>query len=119
MSGFRLLIIVNSWVCVYIMFKRLLLLVTLFWLARAYLHSVEIALLLKRGLHLAGGAKPNLADLAVFGVFRPIRHLQTGEDMLASTNIGDWYSRMEDAVGPSCRLQEEPLMSTIENSMKV
>lgn len=65
-----------------------------------------------------GGSKPNLADLAVFGVLRPIRNLQTGQDMIASTSIGGWYSRMEDAVGPTSRL-EEPLMSPIDNSMKV
>ena len=65
-----------------------------------------------------GGSKPNLADLAVFGVLRPIRNLQTGQDMIASTSIGGWYSRMEDAVGPTSRL-EEPLMSPIDHSMKV
>eukprot|EP00252_Welwitschia_mirabilis_P013374 TRINITY_DN29455_c0_g1_i1.p1 TRINITY_DN29455_c0_g1~~TRINITY_DN29455_c0_g1_i1.p1 ORF type:complete len:335 (-),score=61.71 TRINITY_DN29455_c0_g1_i1:477-1481(-) len=46
-----------------------------------------------------GGNKPNLADLAVFGVLRPIRHLQSGKDMVANTNIGPWYSRMEEVVG--------------------
>lgn len=46
-----------------------------------------------------GGSKPNLADLAVFGVLRPIRYLQSGRDMVANTNIGAWYSRMEEAVG--------------------
>jgi len=66
-----------------------------------------------------GGSKPNLADLAVFGVLRPIRHLDTGRDMLAFTKIGEWYSRMEDAVGATARLQEEPLMGTIDSSLKV
>jgi microsomal prostaglandin-E synthase 2 len=67
---------------------------------------------------VTGGSKPNLADLAVFGVLRPIRHLDTGRDMLASTQIGEWYGRMEDAVGATARLQE-PLMGSIDNSMKV
>jgi hypothetical protein len=31
----------------------------------------------------AGGSKPNLADLALFGVLWPIQHLQTGKDMTA------------------------------------
>ena len=68
---------------------------------------------------VTGGSKPNLADLAVFGVLRPIRHLDTGRDMLAFTKIGEWYARMEDAVGATARIQEEPLMGTIDNSMKV
>ncbi|KAG0563365.1 hypothetical protein M758_8G024100 [Ceratodon purpureus] len=71
------------------------------------------------GRQFMGGSKPNLADLAVFGVLRPIRHLDTGRDMLAFTKIGEWYARMEDAVGATARIQEEPLMGTIDNSMKV
>ncbi|KAL9244045.1 hypothetical protein vseg_017860 [Gypsophila vaccaria] len=51
-----------------------------------------------------GGSKPNLADLAVFGVLRPIRYLQSGKDMVENTRIGDWYSRMENIVGESCRI---------------
>ncbi|KAK9748551.1 hypothetical protein RND81_02G066100 [Saponaria officinalis] len=51
-----------------------------------------------------GGSKPNLADLAVFGVLRPIRYLQSGKDMVENTRIGDWYSRMEKVVGESCRV---------------
>ncbi|CAK9881840.1 unnamed protein product [Sphagnum jensenii] len=66
-----------------------------------------------------GGSKPNLADLAVFGVLRPIRHLQTGEDMIAFTHIGQWYSNMEEAVGPSSRLRDEPLLTTLDKPMNV
>ncbi|XP_057516102.1 uncharacterized protein LOC130797514 [Amaranthus tricolor] len=51
-----------------------------------------------------GGSKPNLADLAVFGVLRPIRNLQSGRDMVEHTRIGEWYSRMEKMVGESCRV---------------
>lgn len=72
-----------------------------------------------RFLYVTGGSKPNLADLAVFGVLRPIRNLDTGRDMIASTKIGDWYARMENAVGAAARLQEEPLMGTIDSSIKV
>lgn len=46
-----------------------------------------------------GGPKPNLADLAVFGVLRPIRYLKAGRDMVENTQIGEWYQRMEAAVG--------------------
>ncbi|KAK1296554.1 hypothetical protein QJS10_CPB15g00395 [Acorus calamus] len=45
-----------------------------------------------------GGSKPNLADLAVFGVLRPIRYLKSGRDMVENTRIGEWYQRMESAV---------------------
>ena len=53
-----------------------------------------------------GGSKPNLADLAVFGVLRPIRYLRAGKDMVENTEIGDWYRRMEDAVGEPSRIQD-------------
>lgn len=51
-----------------------------------------------------GGSKPNLADLAVFGVLRPIRYLRAGRDMVDNTRIGEWYARMETAVGESSRI---------------
>jgi microsomal prostaglandin-E synthase 2 len=47
-----------------------------------------------------------LADLAVFGVLRPIRHLRAGKDMVENTQIGEWYQRMEEAVGEPSRIQE-------------
>uniref|UniRef100_A0A0D6QXV7 Prostaglandin E synthase 2 n=1 Tax=Araucaria cunninghamii TaxID=56994 RepID=A0A0D6QXV7_ARACU len=53
-----------------------------------------------------GGSKPNLADLAVFGVLRPIRYLQSGRDMIANTNIGPWYSRMEAVVGGTSGIKD-------------
>ncbi|CAI5971526.1 unnamed protein product [Closterium sp. NIES-65] len=51
-----------------------------------------------------GGKTPNLADLAVFGVLRPIRHLTAGRDMVANSSIGPWYERMEQHVGASARI---------------
>ncbi|KAI7742827.1 hypothetical protein M8C21_005667 [Ambrosia artemisiifolia] len=57
------------------------------------------------GRDFLGGSKPNLADLAVFGVLRPIRQLKSGKDMVEHTRIGDWYSRMESAVGESSRIK--------------
>ncbi|XP_009772831.1 uncharacterized protein [Nicotiana sylvestris] len=58
-----------------------------------------------KGRDFLGGSKPNLADLAVYGVLRPIRYLKSGRDMVENTHIGDWYSRMESAVGVSARIQ--------------
>lgn len=57
------------------------------------------------GREFLGGGKPNLADLAVFGVLRPIRYLRSGKDMVEHTRIGDWYTRMENAVGESSRIK--------------
>ncbi|CAO2203793.1 unnamed protein product [Urochloa humidicola] len=58
------------------------------------------------GRDFLGGSKPNLADLAVFGVLRPIRYLRAGKDMIENTQIGEWYQRMEDAVGEPSRIEE-------------
>ncbi|XP_060199855.1 uncharacterized protein LOC132628137 [Lycium barbarum] len=58
-----------------------------------------------KGRDFLGGSNPNLADLAVYGVLRPIRYLKSGKDMVENTRIGDWYSRMESAVGVSSRIQ--------------
>ncbi|CAA3020435.1 prostaglandin E synthase 2 [Olea europaea subsp. europaea] len=57
-----------------------------------------------KGREFLGGAKPNLADLAVYGVLRPIRYLKSGRDMVEHTTIGDWYTRMENAVGVSSKI---------------
>ncbi|KAI3734543.1 hypothetical protein L6452_14014 [Arctium lappa] len=57
------------------------------------------------GREFLGGTKPNLADLAVFGVLRPIRYLRAGKDMVEHTRIGEWYTRMEDLVGESSRIR--------------
>ncbi|GAB4845310.1 hypothetical protein Ancab_038719 [Ancistrocladus abbreviatus] len=57
------------------------------------------------GREYLGGSKPNLGDLAVFGVLRPIRYLRSGRDMVEHTRIGEWYSRMESAVGESSRIR--------------
>ncbi|KAL6660330.1 hypothetical protein ACP70R_001876 [Stipagrostis hirtigluma subsp. patula] len=58
------------------------------------------------GRDFLGGSKPNLADLAVFGVLRPIRYLRAGKDMVENTQIGEWYQRMEEAVGEPSRIEE-------------
>ncbi|XP_022085283.1 prostaglandin E synthase 2-like [Acanthaster planci] len=45
-----------------------------------------------------GGDKPNLADLAVYGVLSSIEGLDAFNDMLQNTNIGPWYHRTKKAV---------------------
>ncbi|XP_072958608.1 uncharacterized protein [Typha angustifolia] len=57
------------------------------------------------GKDFHGGSKPNLADLAVFGVLRPIRYLKAGRDMVENTQIVDWFHRMENAVGDSSKIK--------------
>lgn len=47
-----------------------------------------------------GGEKPNLADLAVFGVLRSVHRTDTYTMMMDSTQIGPWYTRMEELVHP-------------------
>ncbi|XP_027355125.1 prostaglandin E synthase 2-like [Abrus precatorius] len=59
-----------------------------------------------KGRKFLGGSDPNLADLAVFGVLRPIRHLKSGRDMVEHTRIGKWFCDMEGAIGPSSRASE-------------
>jgi microsomal prostaglandin-E synthase 2 len=73
------------------------------------------------GRKFMGGEMPNLADLAVFGVLRPIRNLRSGEDMVANSSIGTWYSNMEKAVGASSRLapsfQNAELRKPVESTV--
>ncbi|KAG5840753.1 hypothetical protein ANANG_G00192010 [Anguilla anguilla] len=45
-----------------------------------------------------GGERPNLADLAVFGVLRVMEGLQSFDDMMENTKVKYWYRRMERAV---------------------
>ncbi|GAU24970.1 hypothetical protein TSUD_312050 [Trifolium subterraneum] len=59
-----------------------------------------------KGRKFLGDLEPNLADLAVFGVLRPIRHLKSGLDMVEHTRIGKWFSEMEHAVGQTSRMSE-------------
>nr|XP_061804737.1 prostaglandin E synthase 2-like [Nerophis lumbriciformis] len=44
-----------------------------------------------------GGERPNLADLAVFGVLRVMEGLEAFDDMMANTKVKSWYRRMEMA----------------------
>ncbi|XP_077455971.1 prostaglandin E synthase 2 isoform X2 [Stigmatopora argus] len=42
-----------------------------------------------------GGERPNLADLAVFGVLRVMEGLEAFDDMMANTKVKSWYHRMD------------------------
>ncbi|XP_077571715.1 prostaglandin E synthase 2 [Stigmatopora nigra] len=48
-----------------------------------------------------GGERPNLADLAVFGVLRVMEGLEAFDDMMANTKVKSWYHRM-DVVTLNC-----------------
>ncbi|XP_062854789.1 prostaglandin E synthase 2 [Trichomycterus rosablanca] len=45
-----------------------------------------------------GGERPNLADLAVFGVLRVMEGLEAFDDMMENTKVKNWYRRMENHV---------------------
>lgn len=55
----------------------------------------------------AGGASPNMADLAVFGVIRSVVGTDTFRDLMLNTGIAPWYERMFNAVGDSARVPLE------------
>lgn len=45
-----------------------------------------------------GGQKPNLADLAVYGVLRVMEGLEAFDDLMRHSHIQPWYLRMERAI---------------------
>ncbi|XP_063001033.1 prostaglandin E synthase 2 [Elgaria multicarinata webbii] len=45
-----------------------------------------------------GGSRPNLADLAVYGVLRVMEGLEAFDDMVAHTTIQPWYRHMQTAI---------------------
>ncbi|XP_007942558.1 prostaglandin E synthase 2 [Orycteropus afer afer] len=45
-----------------------------------------------------GGQKPNLADLAVYGVLRVMEGLEAFDDLMRHTHIQPWYLRVEKAI---------------------
>lgn len=51
-----------------------------------------------------GGAQPNLADLAVFGVLQAVRNTPTFNDAMANSRIGAWFGRVEAAIGAGSRV---------------
>jgi microsomal prostaglandin-E synthase 2 len=53
-----------------------------------------------------GGAKPNLADLAVYGVLKAVQGTNTYNDVIVNTDIGPWLVRMTIAVGESQEVKQ-------------
>lgn len=51
-----------------------------------------------KGKKFMGGDRPNLADLAVYGVLCSIEGCQAFKDVVQNTKIADWYYPMKDAV---------------------
>lgn len=49
----------------------------------------------KRKTTFMGGKKPNLADLAVFGVLNSMEGCQAFQDCLKNTKIGSWFYAMK------------------------
>ena len=53
-----------------------------------------------------GGARPDLADLDVYGVFQSVRGHRVYDDLLRSTKIGDWMAKVDEATKkPKYQLQ--------------
>ena len=58
-----------------------------------------------QGRSFRGGDRPDVSDLAVFGVCRAMMGFPVGDELMDDRNTSrgftDWYERMEAAVGPS------------------
>ncbi|CAH1165678.1 unnamed protein product [Phyllotreta striolata] len=54
-----------------------------------------------KGGRFLGGDRPNLGDLAVYGVLSSIEGCRAFEDLLGHTKIGGWYFEMKEVVGRS------------------
>mmetsp|Transcript_39368 Transcript_39368/g.90437 ORF Transcript_39368/g.90437 Transcript_39368/m.90437 type:complete len:286 (+) Transcript_39368:20-877(+) len=56
----------------------------------------------------AGGDKPNLADISVFGALKAIDRTAAHKEILAETSISPWYNRVKALVDPgnSCTLRQ-------------
>eukprot|EP00471_Norrisiella_sphaerica_P005243 CAMPEP_0184490130 /NCGR_PEP_ID=MMETSP0113_2-20130426/17196_1 /TAXON_ID=91329 /ORGANISM="Norrisiella sphaerica, Strain BC52" /LENGTH=250 /DNA_ID=CAMNT_0026873889 /DNA_START=194 /DNA_END=946 /DNA_ORIENTATION=- len=51
------------------------------------------------GKPFMGGDRPNMADLEVFGVLESVAGMDASKDMLANTQIKEWYNRMKAETG--------------------
>lgn len=51
-----------------------------------------------RGTTFMGGSKPDLSDLAVYGILKSIEGCDAFQDLLAKTKIGNWYNAMKEQV---------------------
>lgn len=51
-----------------------------------------------RGKTFMGGNKPDLSDLAVYGILKSIEGCDAFQDLLTHTKIGIWYNAMKEQV---------------------
>ncbi|XP_012527154.1 prostaglandin E synthase 2 [Monomorium pharaonis] len=61
--------------------------------ANYWLRNIKI-----RGTTFMGGNKPNLSDLAVYGILKSIEGCDAFQDLLTHTNIGIWYNAVKEQV---------------------
>ena len=54
-----------------------------------------------------GGKVPNMGDLAVYACIRAIEGLDAHKELMAETEIGEWYVRVENAIGASACVKAE------------
>ena len=52
----------------------------------------------KSGGKFMGGAEPNLADLAVYGVMTSMQGTCSFDDMMANTKVKDWFNEVKGEV---------------------
>jgi len=60
--------------------------------------EVWVAAVERRGGLYLGGAAPNLADLAVYGVLNAIEGCEAFQDARRHTRVGEWFDRMKVVV---------------------
>jgi len=58
-----------------------------------WLHAIR-----SRGTEFMGGSKPDLSDLAVYGILKSIEGCDAFKDLLTHTKIGIWYNGMKEQV---------------------
>jgi microsomal prostaglandin-E synthase 2 len=51
-----------------------------------------------RGTTFMGGSKPDLSDLAVYGILKSIEGCDAFQDLLTHTKIGIWYNAVKEQV---------------------
>ncbi|XP_029155298.1 prostaglandin E synthase 2 [Nylanderia fulva] len=61
--------------------------------ANYWLHNIHA-----RGTAFMGGSKPDLSDLAVYGILKSIEGCDAFQDLLTHTKIGGWYNAVKEQV---------------------
>lgn len=54
-----------------------------------------------------GGTQPNVGDLGVYACIHAIEGLDAFKDLMANTDISEWYTRVEHAIGASSCVRAE------------